>query len=62
MLPHRFAGTPAPPAPPQTGLQSPIYDLKLWLRCIVAWAVTPGLISLMIGLVSDSAATTALKL
>jgi len=28
----------------------------------VAWAVTLGLISLMIGLVGDSAATTALKL
>jgi len=59
---HRFAGAPAPPAPPQTGLQSLIYDLKLWLRCIMAWAVTLGLISLMIGLVGDSAATMALKL
>lgn len=59
---HRFAGRQAPRPPPHIGLQAFVYDLKLWLRCLLAWAIALGLISLMIGLVDDAAATAPLLL
>jgi hypothetical protein len=45
---HRFAGGPPPAASPSRGWPAVRYELKLWLRCIVAWAIT---IVLLIGLI-----------
>jgi hypothetical protein len=46
---HRFAGGPPPAASPTRGWPAVRYELELWLRCIVAWAIT---IVLLIGLIA----------
>jgi hypothetical protein len=54
---HRFAGGPAPVAAPKYGWPAVRYEFALWLRCIVAWAIT---VALLIGLIAwiDSADVT----
>ncbi len=54
---HRFAGGPPPVVSPTRGWAAVRYDLKLWLRCITAWAIT---LVLLVGLIAylDNAAQT----
>ena len=46
---HRFAGGPPPVAAPSRGWRGVVYELKLWLRCIVAWVIT---LVLLVGLIA----------
>lgn len=46
---HRFAGGPPPPATPARGWAAVKYELALWARSLVAWAIT---IVLLVGLIA----------
>lgn len=46
---HRFAGGPPPPQMPTRGWAAVKYELGLWARSLVAWAIT---IALLIGLIA----------
>ena len=57
---HRFASGPAPSKPPTRGWPALRYELLLWVRCLVAVAITFVLLVALIALVDNRAATEAL--
>ncbi|MFO1495008.1 MAG: hypothetical protein U1F26_10135 [Lysobacterales bacterium] len=57
---HRFAGGPAPAAAPTRGWALLRYDLLLWLRCILACAITLLLVEALIAAVGAGPATEPL--
>jgi len=57
---HRLAGGPAPPKAPARGWAAVRYDLNLWIRCIVACAITVVLIEALIYLVGRDDTTRSL--
>lgn len=59
---HRFAGGPPPPQAPAHGWQLVRYDVELWLRSIVAWAIALALLVALIAYVGDEAVTRPLHL
>lgn len=58
---HWFLKGPAPPKPPKHGWSGLRYELLLWLRCLVAVAITWALLGGLIAIVDDDAATKALQ-
>lgn len=58
---HRFANAPAPSKAPTRGWPALRYELFLWLRCLVAVAITMGLLLGLIVFVNNKAATEALN-
>lgn len=59
---HRFAGGPPPEVPPSRGWAVVRYELLLWLRSIVAWAITLALLIGLMAYIGDEAATRELRL
>ena len=59
---HRFAGGPRPNAIASRGWAGVQDDLKLWLRCIVAWTFTLLLLSALIIFLENEAVTQPLLL
>ena len=57
---HRFAGGPKPPKAPSRGWAAVRHELSLWLRCVVASAVTVVLVELLALLIEDDSATLPL--
>jgi hypothetical protein len=57
---HRFAGGPAPVAAPKYGWPAVRYEFALWLRCIVAWAITVALLIALIAWIDSTAVTQPL--
>lgn len=57
---HRFAGGPKPAGPPSRRWPAVRYELGLWLRCIVAAAITMALLAALIAFVDDNQLTAAL--
>ena len=49
---HRFGGGPPPARAPSSGWASVRYELKLWVRCLVAVLITYVLLAAMIALVA----------
>ena len=58
---HRFASGPAPPKAPSSGWAGVQFELKLWLRCVVACVILVLLIDALIALVANNAATAPLE-
>ena len=58
---RRFASGPAPPKAPTQGWSGVRYELKLWLRCIVACAILVALIDALIAIVGNQKATEPLQ-
>ena len=57
---HRFAGGPAPDRAPKLGWRAVRYELLLWVRCLVAWAIALALLVGLIAYVNDQQRTQAL--
>ena len=57
---HQFAGGPRPKRFASHGWPAVQEELKLWLRCIVAWTVTLLLLSALIALIENDAVTAPL--
>jgi hypothetical protein len=57
---HRFAAGPKPEPSPTRGWEVVRFDLKLWLRCIVACIITVALLEVMIAYVANDAVTQPL--
>lgn len=58
---HRFAGGPPPVVSPSRGWPAVRYELKLWLRCIAAWAITLVLLIGLIAYLDNEAQTRELE-
>jgi hypothetical protein len=58
---HWFVGAPAPPKAPAHGWPALQYEMRLWVRCLVAVAITLVLLSALIAFVDDDHATKALR-
>lgn len=58
---HRFAGGPAPPPAPSRGWPAVRYEFGLWLRSVVAWAITLALLTALITFIDDATRTAALE-
>lgn len=58
---HWFAGAPTPAAAPTRGWLALRYELLLWVRCLVAVAITLILLAALIAFVDDETATEALR-
>jgi hypothetical protein len=58
---HRFANGPPPVRAPSRGMPALRYELALWVRCIVAWAITLALLVALIAYVDDEAITKGLN-
>ena len=58
---HKFANAPAPSKPPKHGWPALRYELLLWLRCLVAVAITLVLLIGLIVFVNNESATEALN-
>ena len=58
---HCFASGPAPPKAPSSGWAGVQFELKLWLRCVVACVILVLLIDALIAIVANSAATASLE-
>jgi hypothetical protein len=58
---HRFAAGAVPAKAPSTGWKAVRYELKLWLRCIVAWVIALALLGGLIAYVGDDAITQPLR-
>ena len=58
---HCFASGPAPPKAPSSGWAGIQFELKLWLRCVVACVILVLLIDALIAIVANSAATASLE-
>lgn len=58
---HRFANAPAPSKAPTRGWPALRYEIFLWLRCLVAAAVTMVLLLGLIVFVNNESATEALN-
>ncbi|WP_217708943.1 hypothetical protein [Nonomuraea rhodomycinica] len=54
---HRFAGGPPPPQPPAGGMPRARYEWVMWLRIVLAYALTWGIVQALIWLVDDPART-----
>ncbi|WP_328583541.1 hypothetical protein [Streptomyces sp. NBC_00370] len=54
---HRFFGGPPPVKPPRYGRARALHEAKLWLRTVLAVAVTAGLLQLAIWYVGDADST-----
>ena len=59
---HRFAGGPRPKRVASRGWRAVQDDLKLWLRCIAAWAATLLLLGALITFIDNDAVTQPLLL
>ena len=57
---HWFTGAPAPAKAPTRGWPALRYELLLWVRCLVAVAITLVLLVALIAFVDDESATGAL--
>ncbi|GHE48037.1 hypothetical protein GCM10017673_57240 [Streptosporangium violaceochromogenes] len=57
---HRFAGGPKPWAPPHGGMARARYEWTMWLRIVLAYGLTCGLLFGLILLVDDPSRTAAL--
>jgi len=57
---YRFAGGPAPTKPPKYGMARARYEWTLWLRAVVASAISGALLFAAIRLVDDGERTEAL--
>ncbi len=51
---HRFAAGPKPPPAPSRGWELVLYDINLWVRCIVAAAITVALVEGLVYVVGDN--------
>jgi hypothetical protein len=58
---HRFAGGPPPVVPPTRGWPAVRHEFALWLRCILAAAITIVLLIALIAYVGEGQATEALS-
>ena len=58
---HRFASGPAPKRAPSGGWEGVRFELKLWLRCIVACTILVLLIDALIAVVANPSATEPLE-
>ncbi len=58
---HRFAGGPAPPPSPKHGWAIVRLDVMLWLRALLAWAITIALLFSLIAFIGEDAATPELR-
>lgn len=58
---HRFAGAPAPFKAPARGWPALRYEIRLWVRCLMAAAITLSLLVILIAFVNDDSATKALR-
>jgi hypothetical protein len=58
---HLFAGGPKPSGPSKQRCPAVRHELGLWLRCIVAAAVTMGILVAMIAIVDNDPVTDALR-
>jgi hypothetical protein len=58
---HRFAGGPAPTAAPNRGWAAVRYEMKLWARSLVAWAITIVLLVGLIEFIEDPVRTRELE-
>jgi hypothetical protein len=59
---HRYAGGPRPQGFAASGWPAVLDDLKLWLRCVLAWAVTLLLLGALITFVEDETVIQPLQL
>jgi hypothetical protein len=58
---HRFANGPPPVPAPKRGLPALRYEMALWARCIVAWAITLALLVALIAFIDNDAITKGLN-
>lgn len=58
---HRFAEAPSPPKAPKYGWPALRYEMYLWIRCLVAAAITLTLLAALISFVNNDLATKALR-
>jgi hypothetical protein len=58
---HRFAAGPPPLKAPTRGWPAIRYELRLWLRSILAWTIALVLLSALIAYVDQDAVTQALS-
>jgi hypothetical protein len=59
---HRFAGGPPPSKSPSHGWNSVLYELKLWVRCLVAVFIIYLLLFAVAALVDQPSSTQALEI
>ena len=59
---HRFGSAPPPTVAPSRGWASVRYELKLWVRCLVAVLITYLLVAAMIALIDRPENTRLLKI
>ena len=59
---HRFAGGPPPNTARARGWAEVREELALWLRSIVAWAITVAILMVLIGYIDNEAGTRELYL
>jgi hypothetical protein len=59
---HRFAGGPSPAVEAPLGWAAVRSELDLWLRCIVAWAITLAIMIALMAYLDDEAVTRALTI
>jgi hypothetical protein len=58
---HRFANGPPPVRAPTSGWPAIQYELALWLRCIVAWAIAIVLLMAVIAFLDNESVTKELQ-
>lgn len=58
---HRFIGGPKPVGAPTRGWPIVRYDLDLWVRSLVAWAIALALVTALIAWLDDRARTEPLE-
>jgi hypothetical protein len=58
---HKFAGGAAPTKAPTHGWEAVRYELKLWVRCMVACVITMALVEALARFVGDSASAQPLR-
>ena len=58
---HRFAGGPAPSANPKHGWPAIRYEMRLWLRSLLAWAIALVLIVALIAFIDQREQTKELE-
>jgi hypothetical protein len=59
---YRFAGGPHPKGTASTGWPAVKDDLKLWLRCVLSWAITLLILGTLIAYIGNDAVTRPLLL
>ena len=58
---HRFAGGPRPEPAPSRGWAAVRFELGLWLRSVIAWAIALVLLGTLIAWLDDPAQTASLQ-